>query len=428
MTRLVLSSLLLTLFLPAVLSARPPDAARKGNGSDREKLNPKNTSLVVIDVQKYFIPGYPGAISPPIPGQDEAQKLANVLSLIKTAKKHGLTTFVTYEASKRGIDAMPDEIRRELPAEKCAEFIKKYFDLTKKPDLSAALEEAGPENILVCGAETDVCVMQSATGLIKKGYRVYLAEDAVYTSTTLNEPALKRMQMTGVHFVKTSEAIRAIENSDIPAGKNEFEKLTYIPDIEADRVAAVIVNYDDDSLENVSDPKKEQKKIRIKYLNHYAEVLEIPVYYLHDGTVDEIKKNMPLPSQVHFLEVAGTYQSSIKELATVLQKERISQAVLGGIEEGKAVEDTVLVLSQHGFQVHLMEDAYFKNGGTTERGTFDSLYLSGAIPSSFKMFIYDATDGIQAVLKKRWREMFRAKLVKKEIIWVDELPYVKDSQ
>jgi len=27
-------------------------------------FNPQNTSLIVIDVQKYFIPGFPGAISP----------------------------------------------------------------------------------------------------------------------------------------------------------------------------------------------------------------------------------------------------------------------------------------------------------------------------------------------------------------------------
>ena len=393
-----------------------------------EKLNSKNTSLVVIDVQKYFIPGYPGAISPAIPGQNEAQKLANVRALIRIAKKHGLKTFVTYEASKRGINARPDELKQELPAEKCTEFIKQYFDLTKKPELSAALEEACAMNIVICGAETDVCVMQSATGLIKKGYRVYLAEDAVYTSTTLNEPALERMQMAGVHIVKTAEAIRAIENSDIPAEENEFEKLTYIPDIDADRVAVIIINYDDESLARVSDPKKEQKKIRIANLNHYAEVLEIPVYYLYDGRVDEIKKNMHLPSQVHFLEAAGTYQGSIQELAVILQKEKISQAVLGGIEEDKAVEGAVPVLRRHGFQVHLMEDATFKDGGTTDRAGFDTFYRSGAIPCSFKMFIYDATDGIQAVLKKRWRDMFRAKLAKKEIIWVDELPFVKDSQ
>ncbi len=422
------SSLLPTFIITLVLSIQVSDGAKREKGANMESLNSKNTSLVVIDVQKYFIPGYPGAMSPAIPGQDEAQKLANVLLLIKTAKKHGLTTFVTYEASKRGINAMPDELRRELPAEKCTEFIKQYFDLTKKPELSAALEDAGPENVIVCGAETDVCVMQSATGLIKKGYRVYLAEDAVYTSTTLNEPALKRMQLTGVHIVKTAEAIRAIENSDIPAGKNEFEKPTYIPDINADRVAAVIINYDDESLEKASDPKREQKKIRIANLNQYAEVLEIPVYYLHDGRVDEIKKNMYLPSQVHFLEVAGAYQSSIQELADILQKEKISQAVLGGIEEDRVVEGAVLALSRHGFQVHLMEDATFKDGGTTDQAGFDTFYRSGAIPSSFKMFIYDATDGIQAVLKKRWRDMFREKLAKKEIIWVDELPFVKDSQ
>jgi hypothetical protein len=37
-------------------------------------------------------------------------------------------------------------------------------------------------------------------------------------------------------------------------------------------------------------------------------------------------------------------------------------------------------------------------------------------------------EGIQAVLKKRWRKMFRAKFAKKEILWVDDLPFVRDSQ
>ena len=412
----------------SVLSAQASAGAANTMGPDIEKLNSKNTVLVVIDVQKYFIPGHPGAISPAIPGQNEALKLANVLSLIRTAKKNGLNILVTFEGSKRGLEAMPDELSRELPAEGCAEFIKQYFDLTRKPGISAALEKTGAENILVCGAETDVCVMQSATGLIRKGYNVFLAEDAVFTSTTLNEPALKRMQMAGVRIVKTAEAIRAIENSGIPVGAAGFEKRTPLPDIEAGRVAAVIINYDDKSLERAADPKKEQKKIRIGQLNHYAEVLEIPVYYLHAGRVDGLKKAMHLPPQVHFLEAAVSYPEPIKKLAVVLRDAKVSQVVLGGIEENTIVEGAVSLLVESGLQVHVMEDVVLEDGGTAEEGAFDNLYRAGAVPCSFKMFIYDATEGIQAVIKKRWREMFRAKLAKKEILWVDELPFVKDSQ
>ncbi|MBP1766186.1 MAG: hypothetical protein H6P98_301, partial [Candidatus Aminicenantes bacterium] len=328
----------------SVLSAQASAGAANTMGPDIEKLNSKNTVLVVIDVQKYFIPGHPGAISPAIPGQNEALKLANVLSLIRTAKKNGLNILVTFEGSKRGLEAMPDELSRELPAEGCAEFIKQYFDLTRKPGISAALEKTGAENILVCGAETDVCVMQSATGLIRKGYNVFLAEDAVFTSTTLNEPALKRMQMAGVRIVKTAEAIRAIENSGIPVGAAGFEKRTPLPDIEAGRVAAVIINYDDKSLERAADPKKEQKKIRIGQLNHYAEVLEIPVYYLHAGRVDGLKKAMHLPPQVHFLEAAVSYPEPIKKLAVVLRGAKVSQVALGGIEENTIVEGAVSLL------------------------------------------------------------------------------------
>jgi nicotinamidase-related amidase len=420
---------LVTIYLPLSLLAVPSsEGVGRPKAFDMEKLNSKNTSLVVIDVQNYFIPGYPGAISPPIPGQNEKKKLANVLSLIMAAKKNGLNTFVTFEANDRGIDAMPAEMEKELPAEKCFRFIKGYFDLTKKPELSSSLDRAGVGNIVVCGAETDVCVIQSVTGLIKKGYQVYLAEDAVFTSTTLNEPALKRMQMAGARLVKTAEAIWAIENTGIPAIENKFEKAKGLPDIEADKAAILIVNYDDESLAKVSDPKKEQKKTRIKYLNHYAEVLEIPVYYLHDSGVKEIKKDLHLCPQVQFMNNAGSYQKSVEDLARILENRKVLKIVLGGIDEDSVVQGSALALNKSGFEVHLMEDVYFRDGGMTTWTELDGLYHSGIIPSSFKMFIYDATEGIQAVIKKRWREMFRSKLAKKEILWVDELPFVKDSQ
>jgi len=427
-TRTAPGLLLPALFFLLLQSGPPAGNAREDRGDIMANFNPQNTSLIVIDVQKYFIPGFPGAISPAIPGQDEVGKLANVLSLIEAAKKLGLNMFVTYEAGKRGLDAMPDELHRELPEKNCREFIKQYFDLTRQPKLSRALEKSGTRNVVLCGAETDVCVLQSATGLLKKGYRVYLAEDAVFTSTTLNEPALKRMQMAGVRIVKTAEAIRAIENSGIPVGAAGFEKRTPLPDIEAGRVAAVIINYDDKSLERAADPKKEQKKIRIGQLNHYAEVLEIPVYYLHAGRVDGLKKAMHLPPQVHFLEAAVSYPEPIKKLAVVLRGAKVSQVALGGIEENTIVEGAVSLLVESGLQVHVMEDVVLEDGGTAEEGAFDNLYRAGAVPCSFKMFIYDATEGIQAVIKKRWREMFRAKLAKKEILWVDELPFVRDSQ
>ena len=395
---------------------------------DMGRLNSRNASLVVIDVQNYFIPGYPGAIAAAIPGQNEDRKLANVLSLVRAAKRNDMNMLVTYEASDKGIMAMPDGIKKELPTDKCSQFIKAYFDITKKPEVCTALEKTGTKNIVVCGAETDVCVMQSVTGLIKKGYRVYLAEDAVYTSTTLNEPALKRMQLAGANIVKTAEVIGAFENSGQPNIENKFKKMRIVPDLDADKVAVMIVNYDDESLERISDPKKESKMVRMKYLNHYAEVLEIPVYYLYSGSVEQIKKDMHLSPQVSFLKIDRSFPESAKDLASSLKNKKISQAVVGGVDEDGVVLALASVLNKSGLEVHLMEDAYFKSGRTSNQGELDRLYHSGIVPSSFKMFVYDADEGIQSILKPRWREMFRDKLDKKEIIWVDELPFVKDSQ
>ena len=174
------------------------------------------------------------------------------------------------------------------------------------------------QRILLCAAPKPTYAFCSQSrALSKKATVVYLAEDAIYTSTTLNTPALKRMQLAGANIVETAEVIRAIENSDKPAIENKFKKMNDIPDIDVNKVAVVIVNYDDESLENVSDTKKEQKKERIKYLNHYAEVLEIPVFYLYDGRVEQVKKDMHLPLQVQFLKADNSYQKLTLELAAL---------------------------------------------------------------------------------------------------------------
>jgi hypothetical protein len=239
---------------------------------------------------------------------------------------------------------------------------------------------------------------------------------------------LKRMQMAGAEIVKTAEVIRAFENSGQPNVENTFKKMRTVPDLEADKVAIVIVNYDDQSLERSFDPKKEPKMVRMKYLNHYAEVFEIPVYYLYSGSVEHIKKGMHLPPQVNFLKIERSFAESAKDLASSLKNKKISQVVIGGFDEDGVVRDSASTLAMSGLEVHLMEDVYFKKGSPSNQGELDRLYHSGVVPSSFKMFVYDADEGIQAILKPRWREMFRDKLNKKEIIWVDELPFVKDSQ
>jgi hypothetical protein len=236
------------------------------------------------------------------------------------------------------------------------------------------------------------------------------------------------MEMAGASVVKTAEVLRAIEKTTKPAVENKFAKLEDIPDIIAGRVAAIIVNYDNDSLGRVSDSKAEQKKVRVKYLGHYAEVLEIPVYYLYKGEIEGIKKNLYLHPQAQTLKAAGAFQDSIRDLAAGLKRSRISQVVLGGVDEGQVVADAAMVLKKSGLEVHLMEDVYLETEGAPGPGKLDRLYHSGIVPSSFKIFVYDATEGIQSVLPKRWREMFREKLDKKEILWVDELPFVRDSQ
>ena len=60
-----------------------------------------------------------------------------------------------------------------------------------------ALRRDGPP-VVVAGAETDVCVMQSCFGLLEMGFEVFLLEDCVFSNEANVGPALRRMQQAGV--------------------------------------------------------------------------------------------------------------------------------------------------------------------------------------------------------------------------------------
>ena len=52
--------------------------------------------------------------------------------------------------------------------------------------------------MVVAGAETDVCILQSSLGLLEMGLQVFLPEDCIFTSEHHARPAFERMYRAGV--------------------------------------------------------------------------------------------------------------------------------------------------------------------------------------------------------------------------------------
>lgn len=107
---------------------------------------------------------------------------------------------------------------------------KRSFDCCREEAIRPAIAALGREQLLVAGAETDVCVLQSTLSLLEQGYQVFLLEDCVFSSEPHPEPALRRMEAAGAVPITLKTAVYELkrevgEPSDPAAGVGDWEAL-----------------------------------------------------------------------------------------------------------------------------------------------------------------------------------------------------------
>ena len=154
----------------------------------------ENSVFVVVDTQ-------PGFFEYDALGAADAKQAAAAVARITWMA--GLATLleipavVVEEAPERNGATDPGIIER-LPAGTPV-FTKPAFGLAAHEDAVAAIRATGRRTIVLVGFETDVCVAQSAIGLLDLGFRAVVPEDAAYTSGALeHERGLARMTGAGV--------------------------------------------------------------------------------------------------------------------------------------------------------------------------------------------------------------------------------------
>lgn len=75
------------------------------------------------------------------------------------------------------------------------------FGLAGQPDILEAVQRTGRRTAILIGLETDVCITHSALGLLDRGHRVAVVEDAVGAPEDGQRIGLARMQRAGVVLV-----------------------------------------------------------------------------------------------------------------------------------------------------------------------------------------------------------------------------------
>jgi nicotinamidase-related amidase len=127
----------------------------------------KDTMALVIDFQERLVPVI----------HNNEELLHNTEILVKGLRALEIPLLVTQQYTK-GIGMTVPVLAEAVGGEFIYED-KLAFSCAEEEAILQKLEKIGRHNIIVCGIEAHICVLQTVIDLIAKGYHVILAEDCV---------------------------------------------------------------------------------------------------------------------------------------------------------------------------------------------------------------------------------------------------------
>jgi len=144
--------------------------------------------------------------------------------LIRTAGIYQIPILVT-EQEKLGTTVQ--EIKNVLKNFDSYKPIRKLdFSCYRNEEFRRILEQSGFSNLLICGIETHICVIQTALDLIGNGYMVQIPRDATSSHTKEDfETAISRLRDSGAVITTTEALIYELTGK---AGTKEFKKILEI--------------------------------------------------------------------------------------------------------------------------------------------------------------------------------------------------------
>jgi hypothetical protein len=147
--------------------------------------------ILLIDVQPSFL-----EYAFPNKGSEYEALLIRLEHLLMLAGWMDLPLLYTLEKPIETNGELPDRLGARSPSH-AQRFVKNYFGSMTEESIRKAIESLPGRQIAVAGAETDVCVLQSALGLLELGFEVFLLEDCLFTTEGEPGPALRRMYQAG---------------------------------------------------------------------------------------------------------------------------------------------------------------------------------------------------------------------------------------
>jgi nicotinamidase-related amidase len=176
-------------------------------------LHDRQTSLLlIIDIQERLAPVV----------HQMPQVITNTVALIEAASELKVPILAT-EQYRQGLGGTVAPIAAFVSKCGIPLLAKRCFNAIGEPAIREAVERSGKRDIIICGVEAHVCVLQTAMGLIGLGLRPVIARDGVSSRKPDDrDAAIDRLRAAGAVIVTTEMVIfEWLERSD----SAEFRRL-----------------------------------------------------------------------------------------------------------------------------------------------------------------------------------------------------------
>ncbi|WP_286240785.1 hydrolase [Neptuniibacter halophilus] len=152
-------------------------------------MKAERSALLLIDVQEKLLPGV---------HQNEAL-VESCKWLLGVARLTEIPVLAS-EQYPQGVGPTVAALREMLPAE---DFIgKTHFSCADAEACRERIEQLDREQIVICGMEAHVCVLQTALRLQEEGKQVFVVRDAISARNPADtQAAIERMAAEGIRMV-----------------------------------------------------------------------------------------------------------------------------------------------------------------------------------------------------------------------------------
>ncbi|KAA0012218.1 isochorismatase family protein [Billgrantia pellis] len=129
------------------------------------RLKSETSLLLIVDLQAGLLPVIEGG----------SRAVEEAIWLGRVAEALAIPVWLT-EQYPEGLGGSEPRLLEALPSHRL--WRKVHFNAHAEPDFADALVGSGKRQIVLCGSEAHICVMQTGLGLLEAGYEVYWLSEA----------------------------------------------------------------------------------------------------------------------------------------------------------------------------------------------------------------------------------------------------------